>query len=92
MTVPDEGHYQAALEWEERYRNALSWIRMIAAMHYIGGAFEPEHMRDLANVAANALDGKDLPDFEESTAKARKKASKRAARFGREMAGQEAAG
>lgn len=87
----DDRYYQAALEWEARYRNALSWIRMIAAMHYLGGAFEPEHMRSIANVAANALDGKDLPDFEVSTAKARKKASKWAERFGREMAEQELA-
>lgn len=40
--------------------NALQRIRFIAAMHYMGGAFDPEHMRDLANIAADALAGKDF--------------------------------
>lgn len=83
-------YYEAALEWEARYRNALLWIRAVAGMHYFGGAFEPEHMRSLANLAARALNGDDLPDFEESTVKARKKAAKWAGRLGREMAEQEA--
>lgn len=91
MSELAERDYQAARVWEERYRNALEWVRMIAMMHYLGGAFESVHMRDLAYVAANALDGRDLPDFEESTAKARKKAARWAERLGREMAEQEAA-
>ena len=40
---------------EQRYRNALLWIRTIAGMHYFGDAFNPEHMRALANLAADAL-------------------------------------
>ena len=86
-----ERQYNVAREHEERYRNALLWVRTVAGMHYLGGAFEPEHMRDLANLAANALDGTDLPDCEESSAKARKKARKWAERFGRELAEQELA-
>ncbi len=87
--MSDERLYQAALEQEQRYRNALLWLRLIAFGHYFGGAFDPEHMRDLANVAARALNGEDLPDFDESAAKARKKAAKWAERFGREMAGED---
>jgi hypothetical protein len=83
-----EREYGLAREHEERYRNALLWVRTIAGMHYLGGAFEPEHMRDLANLAANALTGRDLADFEESAVKARKKAAKWAERFGRELAEQ----
>jgi hypothetical protein len=63
---------------EERYENALKWIRLISGMHYFGGAFEPEHMRGLANIAANALLGTDLPDFDESSAKAEKRARRMA--------------
>lgn len=78
----------AAMAEAERYRGALLWIRLIAFGHYSGGAFDPEHMRDIANLAANVLNGKELPDFEESAAKARKKAAKWAERFGQEMAEQ----
>ena len=61
---------------EDRYRNALLWIRTIAGMHYFGDAFNPEHMRALANLAADALDlrGKDIPDFEERMADAKRRA------------------
>ena len=62
---------------ELRNENALKWIRLIAGMHYFGGAFEPEHMRGIANIAADALTGKrDLPDFDESMARSEKKARK----------------
>lgn len=72
---------------EYRYRNALEWIRMVAGMHYLGGAFDPEHMRNLANIAADALDGRrDLPDFEETAAKAQRKARKMADEFSKLLA------
>lgn len=62
-----------------RERNALKWISLIAGLHYFGDAFNPEHMRTLANVAADALAGqRDLPDFEESQAEGK--------RWAREMA------
>ena len=48
----------AAARSEYRCRNALLWIRTIAGMHYFGGAFDPEHMRSIANLAADALGAK----------------------------------
>ena len=71
---------------EYRYRNALQWIRLITGMHYFGGAFDPEHMRNLANIAADALAGtRDLPDFDESQKRARRRARKLAARLGADL-------
>jgi hypothetical protein len=68
-----------------RMENALLWIRHLAGLHYLGDAFEPEHMRTLANIAADALgppppDGEDvpraLPDFMEVQAEARVEAQR----------------
>jgi hypothetical protein len=64
-----------------RCQNALTWIRHVAALHYLGGAFDPEHMRDLANMATAALQGKDFPDYAESMAKGQEKAAEWAALF-----------
>ena len=72
---------EARIPPEDRYRNALLWIRTIAGMHYFGGAFDPEHMRSIANLAANALDGKDLPDCEERIRAARARAREMAAKW-----------
>lgn len=47
---------------EENYRNALETIRRVAMLHYIGGAFEPEHMRTLVNIAADALEDRRIPE------------------------------
>jgi hypothetical protein len=66
---------------EDRYRNALLWIRTLAGMHYYGGAFDPEHMRAIANLAGNALAGKDLPDCEERARAARARAREMAAHW-----------
>ena len=69
----------------EHYANALKWIRHIAALHYMGGAFEPKHMRALANIAADALDPtirKVLPDYENSMEQARERAREMAERLG----------
>lgn len=65
----------------DRYRNALAWIRHVAGLHYLGGAFDPEHMRDLANMAAAALQGKDFPDYAQAMTEARMKADEFAALF-----------
>ncbi len=71
-----------------RKHNALQWIAHIAHQHWFGDAFDPEHMRALMTIAADALDGtRDLPDYEASMEKARRKALKKAARFSEEMAG-----
>jgi hypothetical protein len=72
----------------EHYANALKWIHHIAALHYMGGAFEPKHMRDLANIAADALDPtirKELPDYEARMAKARERAREMADALGFEL-------
>lgn len=54
---------------EYRYQNALKWIQAAAMLHYIGGAFEPEHMRAIGNLAADALSGRrDFPDYDEKMA------------------------
>ena len=67
---------------EDRYRNALTWVRHVAGLHYFGGAFNPEHMRDLANLATAALQGKDLPDYDEAMTEGRRKAAEWAELFG----------
>lgn len=64
-----------------RYANALRWIYTVSSMHYMGAAFDPEHMRRLGNIAADALGGRDLPDHDEVMRNARKKARKRADRL-----------
>ncbi len=75
---------------EYRYENALKWIRLIAGLHYFGGAFEPDHMRTLANLAADALAGtRDLPDFEEAQERSKRKASERASALGLSLTGDE---
>jgi hypothetical protein len=71
----------AAARSEYRCRNALLWIRTIAGMHYFGGAFDPEHMRSIANLAADALGGKDLPDCLEASRAARARAHEMAAKW-----------
>jgi transcriptional regulator with XRE-family HTH domain len=75
----------AASRPEERYRNALLWIRTIAGLHYFGDAFDPEHMRTLANLAADALDGKDVPDFDERMAEGKRRAQEMAEGLGFEL-------
>lgn len=63
-----------------KLENSLNWIYMLAFQHYIGHAFEPEHMRTLANMAADALNEnprfakKPLPDYREAMDKAREQA------------------
>jgi hypothetical protein len=61
---------------EYRYQNALKWLRSLAGLHYMGGAFDPEHMRDLANIAADALAGRNLADWEDAMEGAQERARK----------------
>jgi hypothetical protein len=78
------------MDFEYRYENHLKWLRHIAGLHYFGGAFEPEHMRTLANLAANALDvrhGRDLPDYDEAMAKAKVHAQEMAESLGFQLLG-----
>jgi len=73
MNDLDEGLYMEDPSWEG-LRNALRWVHFIAGLHWMGQAFEPHHMRALANLAADALAGKDLPEFGKVTEEARKEA------------------
>jgi len=67
-----------------RLEAALKWIRFDAGLHYLGQAFDPEHMRALANMAADALGSRapELPDFDE----AMKEAQAEGARLAEELA------
>lgn len=53
--------------------NALKWIHYIAALHYMGAAFQPVHMKTLANLAADALNGEQvaLPNYEQAMERAK---------------------
>ena len=64
--TPDDG--------ERYYLSALHWIRHTAGLHYIGDAFDPEHMRELANFAVAALRGEPVIDYEAATIEARQRA------------------
>jgi hypothetical protein len=67
-----------------RLAAALKWIRFEAGLHYLGQAFDPEHMRSIANMAADALGNRapELPDFDE----AMKEAQAEGARLAQELA------
>jgi hypothetical protein len=69
-----------------RYENALLWVRHLALLHYLGEAFDPEHMRTVANIAANALADdrfrvEALPDYEETSRAAQAEAERLSAVF-----------
>lgn len=75
---------------EYRLANALKWIRMVAGLHYFGEAFEPEHMRALGNIAADALDdrnARNVKDYDQAMSEAKAEASKMAGEMGLELAG-----
>lgn len=63
--------------------NTLKWIRYQATLHYMGEAFMPEHMRHIANMAADALEWQPwdnegkylLPEFDETWKEAKEKAA-----------------
>ena len=74
---------------EQQYENALQWIRTVAGLHYFGGAFDPEHMRHIANIASRALAGEELPDFGERMAEGRRRAQEMADALGIELAGED---
>lgn len=44
-------------EANERMRTALEAIKFVSAIHYAGGAFDPEHMRQIANFAVTGIAG-----------------------------------
>lgn len=55
---PDPDDVQARLR---NHINALEHIRHAALLHYVGDAFDPEHMRGIGNLATTALDGGPVP-------------------------------
>ena len=51
----------------ERLRNGLAVIARAAGLHYYGGAFDPEHMRVIANYAIGLRNGEANPgDLDEA--------------------------
>lgn len=65
----------------QNLENTLRWIRSLALTHYFGDAFDPEHMRSIANMAADALmewqggELKTMPDFDGCAEEAKLKAA-----------------
>lgn len=51
----------------ENLTHALDHIRLGASLHYLGQAFEPEHMRAIANLAIDALNGETIPPLPDPT-------------------------
>lgn len=75
MTSHDESRIRETTRGEllariKQLENTLKWIRFNAGLHYIGQAFDPEHMRFLANMAAEGIYGDKLPDFDLAVADA----------------------
>lgn len=69
---------------EAYYVSVLQWIHQTATMHWLGDAFDPEHMRNLANLAAAAIRGEPIADHEEAMAQARERAEEMFASFNEE--------
>lgn len=90
-----ENRLAVAQEDNHALRNALMWIRLQAGLHYMGQAFDPEHMRGLANLAADALlptwDAQArLPDYEKTMRRAQRRGVKLAEKMARLVAATEA--
>lgn len=54
--------------------DALRWIRHIANIHYLGQAFDPEHMAAISEFADGALRGEPVPDFAQAMVEAKNRA------------------
>ena len=74
----DDGDKAAELK---RLRDALYWVRMQAMVHYVGQAFEPQHMKEIVDLADNALDGGPVPDYRQSVEEAQRRAKEMAQWF-----------
>jgi hypothetical protein len=59
------------------HENALKWIAYIAWVHYSGGAFDPQHMKSIQWLAADALAGKPMVDYDVSMSESRKEGERR---------------
>jgi len=60
LTLPTESGERVVSLTMENLANALEAIRRAAWIHWSGGAFEPGHMYDIANHAAQALCGEPM--------------------------------
>ena len=68
---------------DDRYHtNALRWIKFTAGMHALGGAFDPQHMQDLANFAADALAGEPMDDIDVAIERGKQRAKEWEEAFG----------
>lgn len=56
-----DGGYTASPPAAENLTNALEHIRVAALLHWVGQAFDPEHMRAICNLATSALNGDPIP-------------------------------
>lgn len=75
-------HDDDSVNYAYHLENTLKWIRLNAGLHYFGGAFDPEHMRRIANLATDAIAGEStLPDFDEAMAESKEKAAEWADRM-----------
>ena len=55
-------HEQEQLAESDTFREALEQVRIYAALNFLGGAFDPEHMRAIANYCAGVLNHEPMPD------------------------------
>lgn len=63
LPAADPRSFAAHLSAElERLREALENVRKVATLHFLGAAFDPEHMRSIANYCAGVLNGESIPD------------------------------
>ena len=68
-SVGDLPSWQSREDLDPRYlANALEHIRRMAWMHFIGDAFDPEHMHAISAVAAQALCGQPIDSPVDMTA------------------------
>lgn len=79
MTTADDR--VALLLYVDDLYNGLCWIRWQAALHYLGGAFEPVHMQAIANTAGDLLAGRVMPDYASVIETAQEKATEWAERY-----------
>lgn len=66
------------------YVSVLHWIHQTATMHWLGDAFDPVHMRNLADLAATAIRGEPIMSYEEAMVEARERAAEMFASFNEE--------
>lgn len=66
---------------EERLKNGLRWIGHLAGTHYLGGAFDPEHMKAIADLCEEVIGGRVFEDFDTAAADALRRGRERHQRW-----------